>query len=276
MDRKWKLGLGLACALGIGNFARAAESYSISSYEQTLAPTVVQASCTSCESGGCDTNACDTLGCSCGLLGGLAGCDGGCDSGCGCGSDCGLLGYGIVKKSDTCFNDFISPMTNPVYFEDPRNLTEARAIFLNHNLPAALGGNSVQVYALQIRAALTKRLSLIATKDGLIYTQSPVLNSGIADINVGLKYNLFADVCSGRLLSVGTTFEAPTGSNRSLQGNGNGVFNFFASYGTRVGSCSHWVSTAGMLEPLDTNLENRMLYWSNWLRPSPRIGSCMI
>lgn len=154
-------------------------------------------------------------------------------------------------------------MTNPVFFEDPRTLTEARFIFLNHELPAALGGNSVQVYAVQVRAALTKRLSLIATKDGFIYTQSPVLDSGFADIAAGLKYNLYRDVARGRLLSVGATFEMPTGSNRSLQGNGNGEFNFFTSAGTRVGSRSHWLIGSGLREPADANLENRVFYLSN-------------
>ena len=251
--------------------------------EKILAPTVVQASCDV----GCSTSpsVCDEApSCGCnqgGLLSGLfsggcsSNCDGACDSGCatGCDSGCdglggcddGLLGLGLIKRSDSCFDDFISPMTNPVFFEDPRTLSEVRFIFLNHDLPGSLGGNSVQVYAMQVRAALTERLSLIATKDGLIYTQSPVLDSGYADIAAGLKYNLYRDVCSGRLLSAGFTFEAPTGSNKSLQGNGNGELNLFISGGARLGSKSHWVTTSGMREPMDTNLENRLYYFSNHL-----------
>src|SRR5262249_23741305 len=110
-------------------------------------------------------------GCQCGSEG--CGC---CSCGCGCnGFDCSCRAYGCCCSSerllglfyptDCRFNDFISPMTNPVYFEDPRNLTEARLIFLNHQIPGAvLGGGDVQLLALQIRAALTERLSLIATK----------------------------------------------------------------------------------------------------------------
>jgi hypothetical protein len=174
-----------------------------------------------------------------------------------------LLGFGLIKHSDKCFNDFISPMTNPVFFEDPRTLSEVRFIFLNHDLPTSLGGNSVQVYAMQVRAALTERLSIIATKDGLIYTQSPILDSGYADIAAGLKYNLYRDVCKGRLLSAGATFEVPTGSNKSLQGNGNGELHLFMTGGTRVGEKSHWISASGIREPMDTSLENRVWYWSN-------------
>lgn len=230
-------------------------------YQQTLAPAVTTASCTSgCNS--CDQSCgtyCDNACISCD-----GACDGGCDSICG-GGNAGLLGFGIIKPSEKCFCDFISPMTNPVFFEDPRNLTEARAIFINHQLPTALGSNSVQVYALQLRAALTDRLSLIATKDGLIYTQSPVLDSGYADLSAGLKYNLYRDPHAGRLLSGGMTFEVPLGSNKSLQGNGNGEFNFFLTGATRIGDKGHWISAAGLREPADTSLENRMFYWSNHL-----------
>jgi hypothetical protein len=161
----------------------------------TLTP-ISLVGCTECDSDACgcdsgyDFSSCDGA------------CDGGCDSPCGKQSLCGL---GLIKRSDTCFDDFISPMTNPVFFEDPRNLTEVRFIFLNHNLPGALGGNSIQVYAAQIRVALTERLSLIATKDGFIYTQSslPGLDSGFADVAAGLKYNLYRDPSAGRLLSGG-------------------------------------------------------------------------
>ncbi len=103
----------------------------------------------------------------------------GCDDGSSCDGlsacDSGLLGFGLIKKSEHCFNDFISPMTNPVYFEDPRQLSEVRAIFLDHKLPLGLG--SAQVYALQVRARITERLSVIATKDGFIDSSSPILQT---------------------------------------------------------------------------------------------------
>lgn len=68
-----------------------------------------------------------------------AGCDGGYDR-LGCyGKSAGLVGYGIIQPSDSRCDDFISPMTNPVFFEDPRSLTEVRCFFINYNLPGALG-----------------------------------------------------------------------------------------------------------------------------------------
>jgi|LakMenEpi03Aug12_release.lakeMendotaPanAssembly.Ray.scaffolds.fasta_scaffold00289_9 hypothetical protein len=189
-------------------------------------------------------------------------CDGGCDS-CGCGS--GLLGYGIIKPSDRCFDDFISPVSNPVFFEDPRTLTEVRFLFLHHEVPAAVGGHSVQVYAAQVRLALSKRLSLIATKDGFVYSQHPLIEPGFADVAAGFKYNVYRDPTAGRILSVGTTFEIPMGSEKSLQGNGDGEWNFFATAGTRImGSTrAHWLSAGGLRQPNDEDAENRLMYWSN-------------
>lgn len=75
---------------------------------------------------------------------------------------------GCIKPSERCFDDFISPMINFVFFEDPRTLTELRPVFASHNVPGAVGGGSIQLYALQFRVALSDRLSLIATKDGYI------------------------------------------------------------------------------------------------------------
>ncbi len=261
--------LGGLVALAFAGLSNAAEP--TSAYLRNVVPTAMQTSPS--DQSSTDVN---VLTASCGACLGAndscLGCDvrldacdaaGACDSKCG--EKSGLLGFGFIKPSDRCFNDFISPMTNPVFFEDPRTLTEARFIFINHELPAALGGNSVQVYALQMRAALTDRLSIIATKDGLIYTQSPVLDSGYADLSAGLKYNLYRDVERGRLLSSGFTYEIPMGSNRSLQGNGNGEFHFFVTGATRLGEKSHWISASGLREPADTNLENRVWYWSNHL-----------
>ncbi len=202
----------------------------------------------------CDDGICRPMGCDA-----LGGCDG---FG---GRSRGLLGLGIAKPSDRAFDDFISPMTNPLFFEDPRTLTEVRFIGLHHRLPSALGGNSVQVYAAQARVALTDRLSFIATKDGLIYTQSPILDSGLADVAAGFKYNLYRDPVSGRLLSTGVTFEIPMGSEKSLQGRGSGELHFFVTGGTRVGQRSHFLSASGLRQALNENQGNSMAYWSTHL-----------
>lgn len=177
---------------------------------------------------------------------------------------------GIFQATDTRWSDFISPMTNPVFFEDPRTLTEARFIFLQHNIPALAGGaipsSNVQLLAMQVRAALTEDLSIIATKDGFIWASPGApLDDGWADVSVGLKYNLWKDLDSLRILSVGTTYELPVGSRQALQGNGSGEFNLFAAYGAAFGCGNHFLTTAGLRLPSDKVDENQVFYWSGHL-----------
>lgn len=172
-------------------------------------------------------------------------------------------GLGIIKPSDHCFDDFISPMTNPTHFEDPRTLTEARFIYLRHKVPLAAGGGEVNLFALQLRAALTERLSVIATKDGFITSTNPLIDDGWADVGAGLKYNLLRDPANQRIVSVGGTYEMSNGSLRALQGNGDGVFNFFLSGAQKLNENSHYVGSMGVRLPNDTAAETSMMYWSN-------------
>jgi hypothetical protein len=184
-----------------------------------------------------------------------------CDPSCS-GCDDGLLG-GLIKPSDHCFDEFISPMTNPVFFEDPRTLTEARGIFLNHKVPLAAGGGDVQLYAVQLRAALSDRLSLIATKDGFAVSQNPLIADGWADVALGLKYNLLVDPAAQRLLSTGVVYELPVGSTRTLQGNGDGEFHLFLSGLAELMDDVHLISGSGFRLPADSSAESQSWYWSN-------------
>lgn len=176
---------------------------------------------------------------------------------------------GCLKPSERCFDDFISPMINFVFFEDPRTLTELRPIFLNHNVPTALGGGSIQLYAMEFRIALTERLSLIAVKDGYIVdktggTLDTLLDDGWASVTAGLKYNLVRDVCRGTLLSVGGTYELPIGSRRALQDVGDGEFHLFATGGQRLaGGNAHILSSFGFRLPVDNNVQTTSVHWSN-------------
>lgn len=176
----------------------------------------------------------------------------------------GLLG-GLIAPSNQCFSNFISPMTNPVFFEDPRIATEAKLIFIQQKIPRTAGGYDVQLYAMQVQAALNDRLSIVADKDGYIVSQNPLLDDGWADVAVGLKYNLFADYEAQRLVSAGLSYELPVGSTRSLQGNGDGEFHLYLTGGAQLGCDWHWLSGTGFRLPTDTVDESQVWYWSNHL-----------
>lgn len=134
----------------------------------------------------------------------------------------------------------ISPVANPIFFEDPKVTSEVRPIYMYHFLPNTFDysggsvplGGQVQVTALQIRYALTDRLGLIASKDGYIEFQPKhTLGHGYgwADLAAGLKYVLINDEEHQFILTPGFTFTIPTGSRDVYQGNGSGVWNLFAS-----------------------------------------------
>jgi hypothetical protein len=190
-----------------------------------------------------------------------------CDEPCACQYECGDGGLcclgSLIQPSDHCYDDFISPMTNPVFFEDPRNLTEARLIFLNHKVPLTAAGGDIQLYALQIRAALSERLSLIATKDGYIVSSNPIIDDGWADISVGLKYLLYSDPANQVLASGGIVYELPVGSHRSEQGLGDGIFDVFLTSGAQICCDGHWIGAGGFVLPTDDNSNSTWCYVSN-------------
>lgn len=187
------------------------------------------------------------------------------DSCCDCGS--GVFGgkrlLGFIAPSAPCFDSFISPMTNPVFFEDPRTLTEARTIFMNHVVPNTAGGGDIQLLAVQLRAALTDRLSIIATKDGYVMSSNPLIDDGWADLAAGLKYNLISNVRDQRLLSAGFTYELPTGEHKARQGYGDGEFHLFLTGGMEIFDRGHWLTASGFRLAGDADDESDMWYWSN-------------
>jgi hypothetical protein len=191
-------------------------------------------------------------------------CDCNCHSQCDCSHDGGFCCLGsLIQPSDPCYNDFISPMTNPVYFEDPRNLTEARLIFLNHKVPLAAGGGDVQMYAVQVRAALTDRLSFIATKDGYGVSSNALIDDGWGDVAAGLKYLLYSDPANQQLASAGVVYEIPVGTYDHWQGNGDGTFDIFLTGGSRMFGPGHWIGAGGFVLPVDKNAESTWCYVSN-------------
>ncbi len=174
----------------------------------------------------------------------------------------GLMSLNPFQGTTPCYEDFISPMSNPVFFEDPRTVSEIRPIFIHHEIPPAAGGGHVNLVAMQIRAAITERLSLIATKDGFITSTNDLVDDGWADVSLGLKYGIIQDAENQRLLSAGFTYELPVGSLSAFQGNGNGEFNLFMTGGLGFWERWHVVSATGFRLPTNTSAENQIWYWS--------------
>ncbi len=168
----------------------------------------------------------------------------------------------------------VSPVANPLFFEDPHIRSEIRPIFAYHRIGddlldgAGLVGASegdARYYALQLRWAVNDRLAIIATKDGYIETDfknAPALsNDGWADIAAGLKYALIKSEEHQFVLTPGLKFEIPTGNTRVFQGNGSGEWDVFLS------SVKNWgdfraLGSAGARIPNDFSEETASAHYS--------------
>lgn len=160
----------------------------------------------------------------------------------------------------------ISPVTNPVFFEDPQVRSEVRAIFMHHNIDDDFitQGGDAQLYAVQLRWAITERLAIIATKDGYVdFNPNAVLSkeTGWADIAAGVKYALIDNKEAEFILTPGLTFEFPTGNSDVFQGNGDGTWNLFTSAGKGFGDLRLLGNFGGII-PNDFDEETAALHYS--------------
>ena len=167
----------------------------------------------------------------------------------------GLRDRGLFK-SDCAFDNFVSPVTNPFLFEDPRSLTELRTTFIYQRIPGSSGlfhGGSAWAIALQGRLAITERLSLVVNKLGFSGfnpgTGSPLNDSfGFSEIWLGPKFVVYRDTETKTLLSLGATFQLPVGRASAFQDTGTlSIVPYLSGarrlYETRFGALNGMAST---------------------------------
>jgi len=178
----------------------------------------------------------------------------------------------VSSKEGDWQSQAISPVGNPILFEDPRIYTELHPVYMHHILPGTFGfkggsvalGGSVDVVAAQIRVKLTDRLALIATKDGYIaFRPDNTLNHayGWADLATGLKYALVDDRDNQLIVTPGFTVTVPTGNERVFQGHGKGVENIFVS-AEKGWDNFHVTGNLGALIPNDFDTQTAQLHFS--------------
>jgi hypothetical protein len=167
-------------------------------------------------------------------------------------------------ESDRCFPNFIGPITNPILTKDPRSLSEVRFLFINNQIDPAnpLGPGDFQAVGMEVRLALTERLTFVADKDGYawIHPHGGPRTDGWLNINVGLKYDIVRDVDNQFLVAVGGTWEPQTGESDVFQNNGSGVFTVFGVVGKEFGNCNHVLFNAGYQFPADRTANSSFVY----------------
>lgn len=131
-------------------------------------------------------------------------------------------------ESDKAFCDFVSPLSNPFFFEDPRSLTELRGNLLYQTIPDAGGdfrGGHAGFFGGSGRLAFTQRISLVVHKfgyasfkpgDGSIFQGG----RGLSELWIGPKVVVYRDPDTKSLISLGTQFQVPFGNEAPLQDTG--------------------------------------------------------
>jgi len=131
-------------------------------------------------------------------------------------------------RSDHAFDGFISPVTNPFLFEDPRSLTELRPVVIYQKMPDSqvdFRGGSVTYFGLQGRLHITDSLSFVFNKLGGIWV-SPGSGSaissqaGFSELWFGPKYTFIRNEQTGSIVAGGLQFQVPVGSQSAFQNNG--------------------------------------------------------
>jgi hypothetical protein len=159
-------------------------------------------------------------------------------------------------ESDHSMDDFISPVTNPFLFEDPRSLTEARPIFMWQGTPTKTPiyrGGDIEYFGLQGRVAITECFSIVMNKFGAVWSEphdsipgfEP--HDGFAEIWIGPKYTFLRNEGTGTLGAVGLIFQLPVGSDKVQQDTGNLTLTPYLTMGQ-----SFFKTSYGMFHALGT------------------------
>ncbi|MBY0526032.1 MAG: hypothetical protein K2R98_21740 [Gemmataceae bacterium] len=151
-------------------------------------------------------------------------------------------------ESDHCFDNFISPVSNPFLFEDPRALTEIRPIFIYQRTPESnwlFKSSNMEFFGIQARLAITERLSFVMNKMGWTWWDpkngSGIFsdNHGFSEIWLGPKYTFIRNDSSGTLLAGGMTFQIPSGSSKVAQDTGTLSLVPYLSFAQNFGRSSY-------------------------------------
>ncbi len=140
------------------------------------------------------------------------------------------IGKRSLFQSDHCFDEFISPVSHPVFFEDPRALTELRPIFIWQHTPNSnyffSGGNNYFAM-LQGRLALTDTVSIVMNKLGWVWVNpdgtapGAEQGNGFGELHIGPKVTFLRNEATKTVAAIGMNFEIAIGSSSVFQDTGN-------------------------------------------------------
>ncbi|MFN4258314.1 MAG: hypothetical protein ACK4RK_03400 [Gemmataceae bacterium] len=183
-----------------------------------------------------------------------------------------ILGNYNGFRSDHCFDNFISPLSNPFLFEDPRALTEVRPIFLYQGSASSnplLAGGDLVWFGAQARVAITDRLSFVIQKFGWQWLEShvPGIEShvGFSEIFMGPKYTFLRSESTGSVGAVGLQFQIPAGPQKVFQNTGDLSLNPYISFAQNFLKSSYGSFNAMASTGVNVRADNKRseYYWAS-------------
>jgi hypothetical protein len=162
-------------------------------------------------------------------------------------------------QSDHAFDAFVSPVSNPFLFEDPRALTEVKPLFIYQRTPGIssyFSHSNIFFVGAQGRVALTDRLSFVVSELGwndfrVHNSNGTVLGrSDFSELRLGPKYTFLRNDSTCTLLAGGLSFDINTSNHfTSLSGPSNDLslrpyLSFGQNFKTGVGDFN-FLNTTG-------------------------------
>lgn len=137
----------------------------------------------------------------------------------------GFAGDGVAGKKEVAplipvVEDFpVHPITGPYWNEDSFVGNDLRPVYAFHHFPGEIfGGGHAVVYAAQLRLQITKRLQLVAYKDGYMDIDlKGYADRGWNDLAAGLKYAFYQNDDIQLHSAVGLGYEFASGDDNVLQ-----------------------------------------------------------
>lgn len=131
----------------------------------------------------------------------------------------GFVLFGESASAPASEQRFVRPITAPYFHEDSFVTSDLRAWYVQHHFGSDTIGGEVEVFALQVRLALTDRLQLVAYKDGYTRFSDTALGSpdGWNDIGAGLKWAFLQDWANQFHMAAGIGYEFGWGDDEVLQ-----------------------------------------------------------
>jgi hypothetical protein len=181
-------------------------------------------------------------------------------------------------ESDHCFDTFISPVTQPTLFEDPRALTEFRPSFSFQHTPGGnpvFNGGYIENLNLRGSVALTDWFSLTVDELGWIWQQPhhpPAASgfgshSGFTELDLGAKFTFLRNTTGGpifgpNIAAAGLVFEIPAGPAKVEQDTGSLSLRPYITYGQEFLDMPwgrfHFLTTAAYSLGVDTDRSDHL------------------